>query len=161
MYHRWHLNYPFLILILGLLLVAWAVTYTIANTPDFSLSDLWSAAPQAELATAKTMVEVAPGFAVPRDYYIQEKMYRERCCIVTLSPASSSRRTTTSRRRCTVSAAMCRNWRLALRSRRTTTSRRRCTAKPRAASVTLAPGFTVPEDYYIQEKMYREETSPQ
>ena len=76
-HHHWHINYPILFLILGLLLLTWAITYSIANAPSIDLPGLWSEKPQAEMAASETIIELAPGFSVPQDYFIQEKMYHE------------------------------------------------------------------------------------
>ena len=157
MYHRWHLNHPLLILILGILLVAWLVTYTLTTTPGFRLSDLWQQAPQAERAAAVTMIEVAPGFNVPRDYYMQEKLYREPA-IVTLSsgfvvPQGYYIQEKTYREPAFVEVAP------GFKVPQGYYIQEKMYREP--AFVEVAPGFKVPEGYYIQEKMYREETSPQ
>jgi hypothetical protein len=77
MYHRWHLNHPILILILGILLVVWAITYINATTSSFSISDFWQQALSIKVPINETRLKLAPGVYVPRDYYIQEKTYRE------------------------------------------------------------------------------------
>ena len=73
---HWHINYPLLFLVLGLALLAWAITYSIANAPGVELGSLWSGEQQAVLAPSSDMVQVAPNLFVPRGYFIQEKTYR-------------------------------------------------------------------------------------
>ena len=130
MYHRWHLNYPILILILAILLAVWAVSYTIATAPGFNISSIWQQAPAAAPVTRADMVEVAPGLYVPRDYYTQEKTYRAPVILV-LAPGYQVPQDYFVQEK-TYSAP---------------------------AFVEVAPGFKVPQGYYIQEKMYREEAA--
>jgi hypothetical protein len=74
-HHHWHIDYPMLFLILGLVLLAWAVTYSIATAPGTDLGGIWSGGQQAAMTSSSDMVQVAPNLVVPRDYFIQEKMY--------------------------------------------------------------------------------------
>ena len=41
-HHHWHINYPILFLILGLLLLTWAITYSFANARSIALPGFWS-----------------------------------------------------------------------------------------------------------------------
>ena len=133
--HHWHLNYPFFFLILGLLLLAWAVTYSIVRTP-MDLGNLWSTAPSAVEAPRSAMVQVAPGFNVPGDYYVQEKTYRA-------VPAIAQ-------------AELAPGFNVPLDYY----IQEKMYHAPVIAQVELAPGFNVPLDYYIQEKTYRAEPNP-
>ena len=75
MYHRQHINYPLLFLIIALLLLTWAVSYALITAPGVDWSGLFTTARETTVAPSPAMVQLAPGFYVPRDYYIQEKMY--------------------------------------------------------------------------------------
>jgi hypothetical protein len=127
-YHRWHLNYPILILILGILLVVWAITYMNATTSTFSISDLWQQALSIRVPVNETRLELAPGVYVPREYYLQEKTYREPDSVVVIAPGFVAPQGYYVQEK---------TYRL-------------------PAVVTLAPGVNVPQEYYIQEKTYRE-----
>ena len=132
-HHHWHINYPILFLILGLLLLTWAITYSIANAPSIDLPGVWSEKPQAEMAASETIIELAPGFSVPQDYFIQEKMYHAPLAAaqVELAPGFSV-------------------------PQDYFIQEKMYHAPLAAAQVELAPGFSVPLGYYVQEKMVYE-----
>ncbi len=155
MYHRWHFNYPILILILAILLAVWAVSYTVATMPGFNISGLWQQAPKAELVSRTNMVEVGPGIYVPRDYYLQEKMYRAPVILVLAPgfkiPQDYFIQEKTHREPALVTLAPGYSVPLGYYIQEKTYRE--------PAFVEVAPGFKVPQDYYVQEKMYREEAA--
>ncbi len=132
MYHRQHINYPLLLLVLAVLLLAWTVTYFLVNAPSQSLSSLWPGADQKAVAPSSAMVQLAPGVFVPRDYFVQEKMYHAPVAAaqVELMPGFT----------------VPQDYYI---------QEKMYHAPLAAAPVELMPGFTVPQGYYIQEKMYR------
>lgn len=150
MYHRWHFNYSTVILLICILLAIWAVTYAVMNTRGLNIGDLWPQTQDASLPAEPAMIPVAPGYAVPSGYFVQEKTYREPA-LVSIAPGFVVPKAYYIQEKAyhapeVVSVAP------GLVVPKAYYIQEKTYHAPEMVSV--APGFVVPKDYYIQEKMY-------